>query len=308
MLGYDSKEDLFNTVNDIDTQLFVNPERRKELVRIITYSEIVHNFEYQVYTKEGEVIWLNENTRAEKDESGKILYLEGSAEVVTTRKNAEEHIINLTHSYHRFVPASLVNLIQKDSITDMDLHDYQEINASIMFSDIYNFTNLSESMTPEECFKFLNSYTSKIAPIIRRYNGVIDKYIGDCIMAIFRSPTDAVMCGIDMLDTLVDYNAGRKRAKYEPINIGIGINTGDVAVGVIGEPHRLQGTVIGDVVNTSARIESLTRELKANFLISESTFNELNLLQKRKFSFAVSTPVKGKDTEVQVYKYKKTAE
>ena len=107
MLGYASQDELFSEIKDIDNQLFVDPERRKELIRVIKKAELVHNFEYQVYKKNGEIIWLNENTRAEKDKKGKISYLEGSAEVVTTRKDAEEHIINLTHSYHRFVPSSL---------------------------------------------------------------------------------------------------------------------------------------------------------------------------------------------------------
>ena len=277
MLGYKSSEELFSAVTNIENQLFVDSEKRRQLVRIMQYTGVVHNFEYQVYTKKGEIIWINENTRAEKDEKGKILYLEGSVEVTTERKNIEEHIIRLTHSYHRFVPSSIINLINKQSIIDIDLHDFNQIRASVMFSDIFHFTQLSESMSPEECFRFLNSYTSQIAPIIRKYNGVIDKYIGDCIMAIFRSPSDSVKCAMKMLEKLLSYNEGRKRADYQPIEIGIGINTGDVVLGVIGETHRLQGTVIGDVVNTSSRIESLTRKLGSHLLISETTFSELNL-------------------------------
>ena len=141
-----------------------------------------------------------------------------------------------------------------------------------MFSDIRSFTSLSESMTPEENFKFVNSYLSKMGPLVREHNGYIDKYIGDAIMALFeRSPEDAVRTSIKMLKTLREYNEGRNRAGYELIQIGVGVNTGKMMLGTLGESDRMEGSVISDAVNLAARLEGLTKLYKTPLLLSEET-------------------------------------
>ena len=102
-------------------------------------------------------------------------------------------------------------------------------------------------------------YTSVVGPVIRKHNGFIDKYIGDAIMALFdKTAYDAVRGAIGMLQKLVEYNEGRKRAGYVPIRIGIGINTGTLRIGTIGERGRMEGTVISDAVNIASRIEGMT--------------------------------------------------
>ena len=109
------------------------------------------------------------------------------------KKLALEQQMRLTEAYQRFVPDQLLRNLDKDSILDVQLGDQVQKEMSIMFSDIRSFTSLSESMTPEENFKFVNSYLSKMGPLVREHNGYIDKYIGDAIMALFeRSPEDAV--------------------------------------------------------------------------------------------------------------------
>ena len=110
------------------------------------------------------------------------------------KKLALEQQMRLTEAYQRFVPDQLLRNLDKDSILDVQLGDQVQKEMSIMFSDIRSFTSLSESMTPEENFKFVNSYLSKMGPLVREHNGYIDKYIGDAIMALFeRSPEDAVL-------------------------------------------------------------------------------------------------------------------
>lgn len=176
----------------------------------------------------------------------------------------------------RFVPLEYLKLLDKKSIVDVQLGDHCQLNMSVLFSDIRSFTTLSENMTPRQTFLFVNSYLKNMGPIIREHNGFIDKYIGDAIMALFSSSADdAVLSAIGMLRHLEIYNEGRQAAGYAPIKIGIGLHTGDLTLGTIGEDFRMEGTVISDVVNLAARIEGMTKMYGAALLISEHTFSNL---------------------------------
>jgi class 3 adenylate cyclase len=178
--------------------------------------------------------------------------------------------------YERFVPKEFLKNLDKEDIADVKLGDNAQIAMSILFSDMRDFTTLSERMTPEENFKFINSYLNLMGPVIRRHKGFIDKYIGDAIMALFdKGADDAVRGAIGMLQKLVEYNEGRKRAGHVPIRIGIGINTGTLRIGTIGERGRMEGTVISDAVNVAFRIEGMTKTYGVSLLISDETFRNL---------------------------------
>ncbi len=178
-------------------------------------------------------------------------------------------------SIERFVPHAFLDMIGKPSIVEVDLGDNVRREMTILFSDIRNFTTLSEAMTPDENFDFINRYLENMGPVIRDNNGFIDKYIGDAIMALFADPDDAVRAGLAMVDTLRRYNEGRRAQDLPPIAIGIGLNTGSLMLGTIGEEHRMDGTVISDAVNLAARVESLTKTYKVGILISQFTHERL---------------------------------
>ena len=216
-------------------------------------------------------------------------------------KFAMEQQVRLTEAYQRFVPKQLLTNLKKDSILDVKLGDQIQKEMSILFSDIRSFTTLSESMTPEENFKFVNSYLKHMGPLVRENNGYIDKFIGDAIMALFdRSPEDAVKTAVIMLETLSEYNAGRKRAGYKPIRIGVGVNTGTMILGTVGESDRMEGSVISDAVNLAARLEGLTKLYRTPLLISETTMQHL---QKDYFTTRLidRVSVKGKNVPILVY-------
>jgi class 3 adenylate cyclase len=178
-------------------------------------------------------------------------------------------------SIERFVPQAFLAIVGKPSIVEVELGDNKRKNMTILFSDIRNFTTLSEAMTPDENFAFINSYLERMGPVIRDHNGFIDKYIGDAIMALFESADDAIKAGLGMLETLEAFNAGRRASGQVPIGIGVGINTGILMMGTIGEKHRMDGTVISDAVNLASRIESLTKTYHVGLLVSQYTVDNL---------------------------------
>ena len=142
---------------------------------------------------------------------------------------------------------------------------------------------MSEKMTAEEVSVILNEYFSEMEPIITKYNGVINKFIGDAVMAIFGEPVqdihhpqNAVKCAVEMLKK-VDMLRDKWLQEGKPkIEIGVGINTGEAFVGNIGSEKRLEYTVIGDTVNIASRIESYNKVYKTNLLISSSTYAHVN--------------------------------
>ncbi|HAX80364.1 MAG TPA: guanylate cyclase [Cyanobacteria bacterium UBA11372] len=209
---------------------------------------------------------------------------------------------NITQSYSRFVPYQFLEHLNKDSIIDVELGDAVKKEMSVLFCDIRDFSSRSETMTPEDTFKFINAYLSRMEPAIIQNNGFIDKYIGDAIMALFSgSADDAVKAGIMMLQLLEEYNQTRQRPGREPIRIGIGINTGYLMLGTVGGKNRMEGTVISDAVNLASRIEALTKTYRALLLISHHTFMELHHPLDYAMRLIDRVKVKGKSEMVSVF-------
>ena len=243
-----------------------------------------------------------------------ILYLENSL-VKNTFTQERVEIINLLTSQiaisiensrfylmsSKFVPEGILKLLEKQSIVDVRLGDQVECEISILFSDIRSFTSISEKMNAAENFEFLNKYLSQVGPMIKKNYGVIDKYIGDAIMALFPGDVNnALDAGIQMLDEV--YTLNKHKKENDPtIRIGIGINTGMVMMGVIGETDRYECTVISDAVNLASRIEGLTKMYNASLLISEYSFMNLKNISKYFFRVVDNVVVKGKNKPVKIY-------
>lgn len=154
--------------------------------------------------------------------------------------------------------------------------------ASVLFSDIRSFTTLSEELGPKETVSMLNEYFTDMMEVISEYDGILDKYIGDAIMALYGTPfpgprdTDnAVQSAMKMMTRLRIFNQRRKHAGKNEVIIGIGISTGDLVVGNIGSPKRMDYTVIGDTVNLAARLEGATKMYGAEIVVSEPVLNNM---------------------------------
>ena len=189
------------------------------------------------------------------------------------REQAQDELLQ---AYSRFVPNQYLDFLQVSSVTEIQVGDHVQREMSILFADIRNFTRMSEQMTPDQTFEFINIYLAWMESAISDNNGFIDKYIGDAIMALFPgSPEDALNGGIAMLQKLKQYNLQRIQRGQIPIEIGIGINTGTLMLGTVGGENRMDSTVISDAVNLASRIEDLTKEYKIPLLISQHTYDRL---------------------------------
>jgi adenylate cyclase len=234
-----------------------------------------------IYDTKGNIAYaintVQDITERQQAESERQKFIEELFELNCTLELALEAESNLTKAATRFVPNEFLSLLGHTSLADVKLGDQVQQEMSVLFSDIRNFTTLSEQMTPQENFAFINAYLSRMEPAIAQNKGFIDKYMGDGIMALFGGcADDAVKAGIAMLQILTEYNQHRGNAGYTPLRIGIGINTGSLMLGTVGGKNRMDGTVISDAVNLASRVESLTKFYGVQMLITHQTFLQLN--------------------------------
>ncbi|MDP1611045.1 MAG: bacteriohemerythrin [Sulfuritalea sp.] len=233
----------------------------------------------------------------EIQELRKALALEKSA-----HERTRNELVLTELTYRLFVPSQFMKLMGANSILQARLGQHAEQSLTILFSDIRDFATLSESMNQQENFRFLNSYLGEVGPIIERFGGFIDKFVGDGIMALFPSGSDdGLRAAIGMLRNLRTYNDGRQRARYYPLRIGVGLNSGITMLGTIGAQNRMETTVIGDTVNVASRLQSLTRIYGTPLLISEHTLYDLADASIYSFRLIDRVRVKGKIHPQSVY-------
>ncbi|NJK34715.1 MAG: response regulator [Oscillatoriales cyanobacterium SM2_2_1] len=213
-----------------------------------------------------------------------------------------EELSHLNRAYERFVPVQFLRLLGKKSIVEVELGDHSMREMSVMFCDIRDFTTVSEQMTPEDSFRYINAFLSRMEIAILESGGFVDKYLGDGIMALFDCLADqALLSAFAILHRLNIYNETRQRPERLPIRVGIGINTGTLMLGTIGSKKRMDGTVVSDSVNLAARLQELTKYYGVSILISEHTFSRLTSRDDYCYRLIDRVQVKGKQQAVTVY-------
>ena len=182
----------------------------------------------------------------------------------------------------------------------------ETLSVTVMFCDIRGFTTLSENMAPEKIVSLLNEYFTGLEKCISAHGGVINKYIGDAVMALFGAPIpikdhaqEAFRASLDMRETLVQMNKDFVAKGFPEIRFGIGLHTGNVLAGNIGAASRMEYTVIGDAVNTASRIEGLCKTYKKDLLISESTASTIT----ENLSFVDEAEIRGRTEKVKLYTF-----
>ena len=203
----------------------------------------------------------------------------------------------------RFLPRQVVERVLATG--GSTLHPVQR-EVTVLFSDIRSFTSMSENMPPHEVLEFLVEYFGHMGQIVRGHEGMLNKFLGDGLLAVWGVPDNqedhaerALKAAIDMRRKMVEINADRVHRGAAPFKIGIGVHTGIVAAGMLGGADQREYTVIGDAVNLASRIEGLTKTLSTDILASEDTWTKGG----RRFTGerVGEEHVKGRDAAVVVY-------
>ena len=227
------------------------------------------------------------------------LLYEKNIQEAREREEAMRRIYEITA---KFVPYEFIGSLGHKVITDVRLGDQVEKVVTVLFTDIRDYTSLSEQMTPEETFRFVCSYNEHLGPIIRKHNGFINQFLGDAIMALFPGSADeALAAAIEIKKDILSFNEKRKHKKRAPIQIGVGMHTGPLIMGITGDKDRLDATTISDTVNTASRIESLTKYYKAGILLSEATLQQIAHPETFNLRHLGKVQVKGKQAPVGIY-------
>lgn len=223
-------------------------------------------------------------------------------EQAVSQEQEKRRVRNL---FSRFISPEMVDrLIKTQDINSLN----KRADLTIIFSDIRGFTTLSEKMTPEGVVSLLNPYLEAMSQVIYKHGGTVDKYEGDAVIAFFGEPVPykdhaarALRASLDMRKALAELrDKWAKEGRPSQIEMGVGINSGEVFVGLLGSAQRINYTVIGDNANLAARLQDLTKTYAWPILISESTYQQV----KDEFDceLADAVTVKGKTKAVNVYK------
>lgn len=207
-------------------------------------------------------------------------------------------------AFQYYLTASVINEMLKNP--DKLKLGGDKKNLSVLFSDIRGFTTISEKLTPEELVHLLNEYLTAMTDIVFKYDGMLDKYMGDAIMAVFGAPLDqtdharrACQTALDMMNELHRLQKKWIEEGKPPLNIGIGINSGDMVVGNMGSQMRFDYTVMGDMVNLGSRLEGTNKEYGSNIIFSEFTYDAVkDFMCCRELDWV---RVKGKKLPVKIY-------
>jgi adenylate cyclase len=195
---------------------------------------------------------------------------------ISEAREREESMRRIYEVTGKFVPYEFIGALGHQVITDVKLGDHIEKTVTVLFSDIREYTRISEKMTPQENFHFVCSFNERMGPIIRKHHGFVNQYLGDAIMAIFPgSASDALAAAVEMRHALNELNRERMAGGLETIQIGIGMHSGPLIMGITGDQNRLDATTISDTVNTASRLESLTKYYHAGIILSDASLRQI---------------------------------
>ena len=272
------------------------------------FDELAARVKVMVRIKQAE----DESRRLNKDLELSLIQQQKAFEELKTTKMrlAEtEAAAKLTAVFEKFVPKEFIKRIAPDGLEFLKFGKADTDFISILFCDIRSFTSLSEKMTPQELVDFLNDFFKRMTAPISQNKGFVDKFIGDCVMALFSIPeepndTDAlnsVMAAISMQEQIDSFNVDNNRSGDNLLRVGVGIHSGPVIIGTVGSEERMESTVTGDTVNLAARLEGLTKFYRSKILISQSTHDFIQHESNIEFRELDLVQVKGKEEPVTIF-------
>ncbi len=257
LYGYESPQELIDSITDIGSQIYVQPRRRDELLAYLSRFEFAEGFESEVYRKDGSTIWISEDVRTIRDQTGQVLRYEGSIRDITDLKTTEEELRRQRLRAERLLlnvlPQRIAERLKRNETTIADSF----ANVSVLFADIAGFTQLAATTNPAAVVELLNAIFSAFDQLSDRYGLEKIKTIGDSYMVVGGLPKiqadhEAAIANmaLDMLEVIKTF----KTPGQQPIALRIGINVGPVVAGVIGT-RKFTYDIWGDTVNTANRME-----------------------------------------------------
>ncbi|MBF0196469.1 MAG: adenylate/guanylate cyclase domain-containing response regulator [Planctomycetes bacterium] len=231
--------------------------------------------------------------------------IQNCLDLSSTRKKLEKQV----KLFKKFVPEIFLDNKHEFSLEFDTVYNVAcklEADYSILFVDIRNFTTFSENISGKECFNFMSSYYKRVEPIISMFKGFVYQYLGDGTLALFPvmksgCADNALHAAVSIVDGLKIYNDGRVRAGYTPIEVGVGINTGTVALGIAGTDNRMSSGAYGNTVNLASRCEGLCKKYKADIIISEHTYEAIENKDSFLLRYLGKEQIKGLKNKVGIF-------
>jgi class 3 adenylate cyclase len=216
-------------------------------------------------------------------------------------EDALQQQLTLTEAYSRFTPKEYLRFLGHTSILDVQLGDYRSERMTVLFCDIRAYTSIAELLSAEENFQFLSVYLEKMTEIITSHGGMVNQLLGDGILAFFNAPDEALQASIAMQILLQNYQIHNRQGDPMPIKAGIGLHSGEVIIGIMGNAKRMDTGIVSDTVNAASRIEGLTKHFGVNVLLSEMVVEQLQAKASTSFRFIGRVRMKGKKAAIGLY-------
>jgi class 3 adenylate cyclase/GAF domain-containing protein len=213
-----------------------------------------------------------------------------------------DDVRTINSAYQRFVPQQFLGILGRSDITEVTLGDRVEREMTVLFADLRQFTQLTQRVGLERIFTIVNRYLGQMVPAVEAHEGIVDKFVGDAIMALFpRQADDALHAAIAMLRSLAELNAALAAEGQDPLWIGIGLHYGKLMMGTVGVPGRMDATVIGDAVNVASRIQGLTRHYGLPLILTSDVRDRLEFPARFDLREIDRVRVKGRAGPVDVF-------
>lgn len=275
LYGYDSVEELQESVTDIGKQLYVEPHRRQEIQAYLQQHDRALDMESEVYRKDGTRFWVSENIRTVRDAAGKVIYYEGTVQDISARHKAEAELQQQRRRVERLLyntlPYQIAFRLQRRSSVIAEHFDL----VTVLFADLVGFTQASAGMSPEMLVELLNSIFSRFDILVDRYGVEKIKTVGDEYMVAGGLPNpepDHVLRMARLAIAMQEAISTFTIPDGKPLTLRIGMNTGPVVAGVIGT-KKLAYDLWGDTVNVASRME--TAGLPGRIQVTEATYQRL---------------------------------
>lgn len=217
-------------------------------------------------------------------------------------RKEKDKLIKTNIAYERFVPKKLLQLLQKDDITTVELGDSCSQTMTILYAKIKSFSNISSNLSPNDTLDLLNKFYSTLEPIIYKHQGFINNYDEGALTAIFpKSTENSIDASIEIKSSLKDLNHNLNLDGFNSIEMGIGIDSGKSIIGTTGSTNRMKGTVISSSINMAQKLAKLSKKYQATILITGHTLISIEKSDKNKAEFVDNRYFQGRNTPVTIY-------